>query len=172
MDAFATSPEVWYQTQEVIAAATGAGLTFLLVVLNDWLRTRRKRRAHFAALRAEMDYCRSLAQMYLHDQIPAPLYRLPTVAYTNSLPALLSEGALGGQDVHTLVSFFNEVETLNRGLEQVEGARLISDLAKLDGEFSRNKLKAAKLVSGDVLSPSYYDLAKLVVDSRLRWYRP
>lgn len=176
MDAFATSTEVWYQTKEVIAAAAGAGLAFLLVVLYDWLRTRRKRRAHFSALRAEMDYCQSLAQMYLQDKIIAPLYRLPTVAYTNSLPALLSEGALGEPDVRALVSFFNGVETLNRGLEQAEGARLISDpeeqKVKLKTECSRNQLTAAKLVPANVLSPSYYDLAKLVVDSRLRWYRP
>lgn len=167
--------EAWYQTNEVIAAVTGAAIAFVLVVSYDWLRARRKRRAHFAALEAEMDYCNDLAQTYLRDRIAAPLYRLPTVAYANSLPALLSEAALGKTDTRNLLQFFNEVETLNRGLEQAEGARLIADRiereAKLADEFSRNMLKAQRLVPVDALSPSYYDRAKSVIDSRLRWYR-
>ena len=168
--------EAWYQTKEVIGAVTGAVVAFFLVVSYDWLRARRRRRAHFAALRAEMDYCRGLAEIYLRDRVAAPLYRLPTVAYASSLPALLSEAALSEPDARSLLSFFNEVETLNRGLEQAEGARLITDPterdAKLADEFSRNMLKAQKLVPVDSLSPSYYDRAKSVIESRLRWYRP
>ena len=172
--------EAWYQAKEVIGAitgaVTGAVVAFLLVVAYDLLRARRKRRAHFAALRAEMDYCQSLAQTYLRDRVAAPLYRLPTVAYSNSLPALLSDAALSELESHNLLSFFNEVVTLNRGLEQAEVARLIEDEtereAKLAEEFSRNMLKAQKLVPVDEQSPSYHDLAKAVIDSRLRWCMP
>lgn len=170
------SPETWYQTKEFIAAIAGAGMAFFLVAVYDWLRTRRRRRSHFAALRAEMDYCQDLAQTYLRDRVAAPLYRLPTVAYTNSLPALLSDAALNESDTRSLLIFFNGVETLNRGLAQAEGARLIHDPetrdAKLLDEFSRNKLKAERLVPIDAISPSYYDSAKSVVDSRMRWYWP
>jgi hypothetical protein len=88
---------------------------------------------------------------------------------------LLSEASLSECDARALLSFFNEVETLNRGLEQAEAARLIADArerdTKLAEEFSRNMLKAQKLVPVDALSPSYYDQAKSVIDSRLRWYR-
>lgn len=175
MNSVAVPTESWYQTSDVIAAVTGTVVAFFLVVLYDWFRARRRRRSHFAALRAEMDYCNHLAQTYLRDRIAAPLYRLPIVAYSNSLPALLSEASLNESETHLLLSFFNEVETLNRGLDQAETARLIADPqerdAKLTDEFSRNMLKAQKLVPVDALSPSYYDRAKSVIDSRLRWYR-
>jgi hypothetical protein len=175
MSTVTVNAEAWYQSKEVIAAVTGAAVAFFLVVAYDWLRARRRRRAHFAALRAEMEYCYDLAQAYLRDRVAAPLYRLPTVAYSSSLPALLSEASLSECDARALLSFFNEVETLNRGLEQAEAARLIADArerdTKLAEEFSRNMLKAQKLVPVDALSPSYYDQAKSVIDSRLRWYR-
>lgn len=98
------------------------------------------------------------------------------MAYANSLPALLADGAVDEAETRKLLQFFNEVETLNRGLDQAETARLIADPmeqdAKLTDEFSRNVLKAQRLVPVDALSPSYYDGAKAVVESRLRWYRP
>jgi len=143
------------------------------MVIYNWLLARRRRRAHYSALKAEMEYCQHLAQVYLKDEIAAPLYRLPTVAYTNSLPALLADATLSEFDTRNLLTFFNEVETLNRGLDQAESARLITDLAervaKLSDEFGRNGLKAKHLVSMESLSsPSYYDRAKSVITSRLR----
>jgi hypothetical protein len=171
----AVPPEAWYQTKEVIAAIVGAVIASLLIALYDWLRTRRRRRSHFAALRAEMDFCCNLARTYLRDNLAAPLYRLPTIAYSNSLPALLADAALRESDTRSLLAFFSEVETLNRGLEQVEGARQIADprarAEKVTEEYGRNRLKAQHLVpAADSSSPSYYDLARLVVDDRLRSY--
>jgi hypothetical protein len=175
MSAAPTPPEAWYQTSEVTAAITGAVVAFLLVVSYEWLRTRRRRRAHFAALEAEMDYCNDLAQIYLRDRVAAPLYRLPTVAYKNSLPALLAEASLSDGETRSLLEFFNEVEALNRGLEQAEGARVIPDAAERDAklaeEFSRNMLKAQRLSPASAQSQSYYDCAKSVVASRRHWYR-
>lgn len=170
------NPELWYQSNEVIAAFIGAALAFFLVMTYDWLRARRRRRAHFSALKAEIGYCHDLAKAYLKEGVAAPLYRLPTVAYANSLPALLADAALNHSDTRSLLAFFNEVETLNRGLDQAEDARLIADQAerevKVDDEFNRNRLKAKHLVSIESLSsPSYYDRAKSVIDSRLRWHR-
>ena len=122
-----------------------------------------------------MEFCHDLATAYLRDKVAAPLYRLPTVAYANSLPALLTDGALNEPDTRALLEFFNEVATLNRGLDQAEGARLIEDPsereAKLLDEFGRNKLKAERLVSAESLSPSYYDRAKSVISKRMRWHR-
>lgn len=172
MNPSAVSPEAWYQTKEVIAAIVGAVIASLLIALYDWLRTRRRRRSHFAALRAEMDFCCELARTYLRDNIAAPLYRLPTIAYANSLPALLADAALEESDTRSLIAFFNEVETLNRGLEQVEGARQLADprerSEKVAEEYGRNRVKAQYLVPATSSSASYYDLAKSVVDGRLR----
>ncbi len=171
-----SSAESLWTSREVIAVLLGVTVGFLLSVLNDWRRGRSRRRAHWAALSAEMEYCRGLAETYLRDNIRAPLHRLPSMAYTNSLPALLADAALNETDTHCLLSFFNEVETLNRGLDQAEGARLITDPterdAKLREEFGRNRLRAERLVPLDSRSPSYYDRARSVVESRLRWYRP
>lgn len=175
MSAPAMPTEAWYQTSEVIAALVGAALAFSLVVLYDWLRSRRRRRAHFAALRAEIEHCRALAQSYLTDGVMAPLYRLPTMAYAHSLPALLADGGLDEAHTRDLLAFFNEVETLNRGLDQSENARLITNQtereSKLSDEYSRNRLKAEKLVPIHLQSSSLYDRAISAANSRLRWFR-
>ncbi len=143
------SDSVW-TSREVQAVLFGVALAFFLSLFTEWQRSRARRRCHWAALSAEMEYCRSLADTYLRTNIAAPLYRLPTVAYANSLPALLSEAALSESDTRNLLTFFNEVETLNRGLDQIEGARLITDPTaretKLAEEYGRNKLKAERLV--------------------------
>ena len=170
------NPESWYLSDGVIAAFIGAASAFFLMVIYNGLLARRKRHAHYSALKAEMEYCHDLAKVYLEGKIAAPLYRLPTVAYANSLPALLADAALNATDTRALLAFFNEVETLNRGLDQAEGARLITDPTeretKLTDELNRNALKAKHLVSIEFLSsPSYYDRAKSVINSRLRWYR-
>jgi hypothetical protein len=142
----------------VVGAVLGSGITLLI----EWWKGRTRRKAHWAALAAEMDYCRDRAETYLHDKPAAPLYRLPTVAYAHSLPALLEEAALLDEtDTRKLLSFFNEVETFNRGLDQVDRARLITDPAEqernIQAEYTRNRLKA------ESLAREYYDDAKAVV---------
>jgi hypothetical protein len=168
-------PKSWWLSAEVIAALLGVLAGFLLGLSADWWRGRSRRRAHWAALSAEMDYCRDLAETYLRENVAAPLYRLPTVAYTNSLPALLQSAALNDSDVRNLLAFFNEVETLNRGMDQADRARLIPDTSERDAtlhdEYGRNRLKAERLVPIDSRAPSYYDRAKSVVEFRRRWYR-
>lgn len=157
---------IW-ESKEVIAALVGVALGYLLSLGTEWWRGFFRRRAHWAALSAELEHCRSLAETYLRDGFAAPLYRLPTVAYANSLPALLAEAALNETDTRSLLTFFNEVETLNRGLDQAEGARLLADPmqqeVKLAQEFGRNKLKAVRLVPSN--SGNYYDDARAVIDS-------
>jgi hypothetical protein len=107
-----------------------------------------------------MDYCRDQARTYLRDEVSAPLYRLPTAAYANSLPALLESAALlDDTDTRDLLSFFSEVETFNRGLDQADHARLITNTAKREGnaEYNRNLIKALDVVQ------KYYPPAKAVV---------
>jgi HEPN domain-containing protein len=94
---------------------------------------------------------------------------LPIVAYAHSLSALLTAAAIDEPDTRTLLVFFNEVATLNRGLDQVDRARLITDPVErdrnIDAEYRRNRLKA------EPLAGEYYDRARAVVDSRLHWYK-
>jgi hypothetical protein len=142
----------------VVGAVLGSGIT----LLTEWWKGRTRRQAHWAALGAEMDYCRDRAETYLGDKPAAPLYRLPTVASAHSLPALLEAAALLDEtDTRKLLSFFNEVETFNRGLDQVDRARLITDSAEqernIQAEYTRNRLKA------ESLAREYYDDAKAVV---------
>jgi hypothetical protein len=167
--------EPWYQTKEFIAAVSGPALAFALIVLYDYLRSRRRRRAHFAALRAELDYCHELAQTYQRDNVASPLYRLPTVAYANALPALLADAALGEEELKRLLTFFNEVETLNRGLDQADSALSILDAQAsnnlLAGVVARNRLKAERLAPLSSSTPSYCERARTVLDARLCWFR-
>ena len=107
--------EAWYQTKEFLAAVGGATLAFALVVLYDYLRSRRRRRAHFAALRAELNLCHELAQTYQRDNVAAPLYRLPAVAYAHSLPALLAEASLSENELNRLLTFFNGSSRISVG---------------------------------------------------------
>ncbi len=168
--------EMWFQTKEFIAAVAGAALAFFLVMIYDYFRTRRRRRSHFAALKAELDFCRELAHAYQRDNVAAPLYRLPTMAYAHSLPALLSEAALSKGEVMHILTFFNEVETLNRGLDQADSALLLPDeQARNDllvGVVARNRMKAERLSPLPPTAPGYYERADAVLSSRLKWYQP
>jgi len=65
---------------KITATLLGVAIGFFLNIVNDWRKNRANCRAHFSALRAEIDYCNDLAKTYLDDNIKAPLYRLPTVA--------------------------------------------------------------------------------------------
>jgi hypothetical protein len=113
----------------------------------EWLRRRQRRRAHRAALRAEIDYCQWRAETYQADDVAAPSYRLPTVTYTSSLPALLSDGVVSEPGVRALVAFFSEVETVNRGLDLVQTARERGDQQAIRAEYDRNLLKIRSLLA-------------------------
>jgi hypothetical protein len=149
-------------TAALVGAVVGVVVSFSLTFFTEWWKGRARRRAHWAALGAEMNYGRDLATTYLSDKPAAPLYRLPIVAYAHSLPALLTAAAIDEPDTRTLLVFFNEVETLNRGLDQVDRARLITDrferFETINDEYKRNRLKAENLVS------KYYGDAKAVVE--------
>ena len=90
----------------------------------------------------------------------APLYSLPTLSYLHSFPVLLADGAPSGAEARAVTQFFNEVETLNRGLDQANEAR--NDDARLREEFARNRLKAERLVG----SVSYYTRLRTLLDLR------
>jgi hypothetical protein len=89
-----------------------------------------------------------MAQTAQTGEYAAPLYRLPTVIYTVAFPALLADRAFNGKKPRALLEYFNQVETLNRGLDQAQEAR---GTEALKGEVHRNCLKASRLVPGQEL---------------------
>ena len=150
----------------IAASLSGVALGFVLANVRDWWSRRRRRKAHWSALGAELEFCRHHAEVYSRDYIAAPLYRLPTVAYRHSLPALLAEGAVNEGDLDPLMVYFNEVETLNRGLDLAQSARDKDD-ETLQAEVKRNRLKAERLRSSSDAGTNYYAEARAAVDRNL-----
>lgn len=150
---------------EVIAAFIGAVVGFVPGFLagefKDWWWRSRRRKAYWCALNAEIELCREMAQVFLAGRVMAPLYRLPTLSYLHSFPALLADGALSNLEAGAVTRFYSEVETLNRGLDQAHAVR--NEASLLAEEFERNQIKANKLVP----SSSLYTNVRSVVVSRI-----
>ena len=130
-------PEFW-------EALVGVVLGFFLAQgWEGWQRHRRSK-GHWAALRAEIHFCREAAETYERPPlVKAPLYRLPTTTYAHSFPVLLADAAVVETQASSLIRFFSEVETFNRGLDLADAAR--DEPEKLDAEFGRNLLKFANI---------------------------
>jgi hypothetical protein len=107
---------------ELVIGAIGVLFGFILSLAHEWWQRRRKQSAAWAAIAAECDYCRQLAERYIQSELLAPLYRLPTTAHSNALPVLLGDGALDRKEVAALIQFVAEVEELNRGLDRCASA--------------------------------------------------
>jgi hypothetical protein len=82
------------------------------------------------------------------------------------MPALLADGVLSKTEVRALTEFFAQVQTLNRGLDQAQAMRESGEEQMLQDEFTRNRLKAERLVPLDARPASYYDRAIAVIAMR------
>lgn len=129
-----------------------------------WLQKRKRHLSYWSAMSAEIDLCRGLADAYLNDQVSAPLYRLPTIAYEAGFPALLGDGAVAKDEATTMLRFYSQVAQLNRGLDQIHEATVRQ--APLDPEVRRLRLKAEKLLDKCQQDPGgpYYRAAREVID--------
>lgn len=146
-------------------ALVGVIVGFGLVKGSDLLGRSRRKKVHKAAIAAEIEICREFANEFLgrEPHVQAPSYRLPLITYTSSLPHLLADRALDRNKTDALIRFFNQVETLNRGLDQANVALGIADShersRRLDQEDERNIMKAERLVeelyqpAPDVVAP-------------------
>lgn len=161
------TPDPWWHSPELWAALLGVVLGFILGEAKDWRLRRRRRRAHWAALRAEIEFCGQTATTYLQDPVQAPLYRLSTAAYSQSFPALLADGVIAETEARRMIKFFSEVHTLNRGLDLAQAARERNDEPALQAERERNLLKARRLAPHDTYPQSLYQAARAVVDAHL-----
>lgn len=154
----AADPSSFCGAERLFYGAIGTVIGFTLnEVRSLWLK-RRKHLAYWAALNAEIEYARGRAQMYIDDKIIAPLYRLPTKAFDKCFGELLADGALTEAEATSLMAFFAEVETFNRGLDRAAAA---TNASELDREYGRNLLKVKQLVSTGAL----YTAAKSSVNA-------
>lgn len=145
---------------------------FLLALLPSWFSRKRRLKTHWCALRAEMMLCKEKAEMLLNDNVMSPLYRLPVIAYQVSYPVLLADGAVAEAEVLTLGRFFEQVQDINRGIDNAAQAKMSNDSQNLRTEYDRNLLKAERLVAERNGETSLFVLAKNIVDEKisLKWW--
>lgn len=143
-------------------------LGFLLGLIPGWWAKRSRLKVHFAALRAEIQLCRDLAETYLKDEVMAPLYRLPIKAYGASLPVLLADAALDEPGVRDLLRFYGQVEDLNRGLDNASQLAMQNNTGPLKAEYKRNCLKSQELVAHADGKANLYSAALACIERGLK----
>jgi hypothetical protein len=143
----------------IAGTVVGIVLGFFLGVLKDQYSRKQRQRAHIEAILSELSFCAGQAADFLRDGSGTG-----TVTYQNSFPPLLADGVMPGEEITTIIRYFNEVETLNRGLDQAEGRRSNNQLIDLMDEHNRNLLKAGRLVVG----AEYYEPALQALSRHVR----
>ena len=150
----------------LLGAVIGVLLGFGLNELRERCRRDRERRGHFEALAAELQICATMALGYLKGGVMAPAYRMPTVAYSRSLPALLADGVLEFSETEALIRFYVGAQSFNFALDQAQQLLMQKPderpEKRLDLEVGRAQLKARKLAK-DSEKPNHYDGAIAVV---------
>jgi hypothetical protein len=148
------------------------------VVVGAWIGywkeswQRRKRQvSYWAAISAEVDLCAGLARAYVRDNVMAPLYRLPTLAYDKGFPALLGDGAVSEEETHSILRFYAQVVQINRGLEYAHAAAAPSaPEGMLEREVSRLYAKAHALIDPNCDDPGgpYYQRVRAALDKNIK----
>jgi hypothetical protein len=149
---------------EIAATVIGVILGFALSEIKRFFDHRNRAATNFKAIKAEIEFCSQMAQVFINDRVAAPLYRLPTNAYQASLPQLLSESSINEHELRAIQRFYMQVESLNRGLDQAEAAR--DNDERLNQEFSRNYSKAEKLLPTGQTADSYFTEAYNLLQER------
>jgi len=155
------------------SALIGVGLGLWSTHWREKRQRRRSHRSYWSALSAEIDLCEELAKAYVRDEVAAPLYRLPTLAYDNGFPKLLGDGAvLKQKDAGDLLRFYAQVIQINRALEYAHTIATNPDAPEgaLAQEVNRLRLKAKNLYDPDCKDPGgpYYSQARAVFDGYLK----
>lgn len=131
----------------VSSVVLGALLGYGFTILREHQERRRRCRANAAGLTAEIKMCGEHAAGFLHDNVMAPSYRLPIIFFKRALPSLIVDGALPPDGVAAILHFYNQVETLNRGLDFAHEARIANDEERLKQEDSRNRQHKAPMIA-------------------------
>jgi hypothetical protein len=140
---------------------------FLLAHIPGVFDRKRKLKTHWHALRAEMILSKEKVETLLSARIPAPLYRLPVVAYSTSFPILLAEGAVTEDEVMKIGRCFGQMQDINRGLDYASEMYKLGNNEKLEKEHERNCLKAKALLFGEDGEENLFEPAKKIVDSKI-----
>lgn len=139
--------KAWYDSaiiSGIISVAVGVVLAYVV----EWVRSNKRRDAHWSALATEVRLCRKTAQDYVSGDVQAPLYRMPLIAFTNSFGDLVANGALDGSEFRDLSRFYSWVEDINRGLDLATAARYEGPGGTfLRDERKRLVLKAKALIN-------------------------
>nr|WP_086940645.1 hypothetical protein [Thaumasiovibrio occultus] len=138
-------------------------LGFVLAFIPKWLDRKRKIKAHWQAITAEVSRIEAKTDMFLNDGIQSPLYRLPVKCYETSFSMLLTEGVVTQSEVHALENFYDLVQDINRGLDQVSVACAGDNEHGIAVESNRNFGKVRELVSGE---KALINNVKLIVEAK------
>ena len=153
----------------LIGVVVGAGLGYAVAELRDYSTRKRQRQGHLEALGVELQMCGEIARGYLSGKVMAPAYRMPTIAYERSLPALLAEAVLTVQEMHALMRYYVNAAAFNFALDQTQQVLMIPKEERaerrLDREASRARLKAEKLSNHG--ASNHYKTAIEVIRSHL-----
>lgn len=161
----------------VVGTAVGALLTHLLAKARDDDTRLRSTKGHLQALAVGVLTSGELAKWYLEEGYAAPAYRVPLLAFEHSMPALLSTGRLEGADAAALLRFFTTAQSFNLCLDLTQDAAIAAgnpgahplNVATLDKQAARARLKAQQMRPGPADAPSEYDGALTAVKNNLPW---
>ena len=147
---------------------------FVLAFVPNWLDRKRKLRAHWHAINAELSLIEEKADAYIDHGIMAPLYRLPHKTYDSSFQMLLTEGAITGEEVISIERFYDLVKDINRGLDQIQEYLVQDNKEGINREYSRNKLKVLELNVGtseaEALKHAVINIVKIKCNLKLVQY--
>jgi len=107
---------------EAIIGLVGVALGFALAEGSAFLNRCRTHNALWQSLGVEVEFIKGRVDRFVEDRVQSPLYRLPQECFRTALPRLLEVGSLNSADTNALMTFYSEVDTFNRGLEQAAAA--------------------------------------------------
>jgi hypothetical protein len=102
----------------VVEVAIGVVLGFVSAVGHDALKSWQRARRLWKVVLAAALLCEKRANNYINRTVPAPLYRLPTMAFREALPFLMSDAGLTDEEYTALVEFFEWADDINQRREQ------------------------------------------------------
>jgi len=151
------------QMLTIVGTLLGTWAGYRLRASDERKDKRRRIRATWGAISAEVEACKRMATEYLRPtgnghRVAAPQWRLPNVMLTSSLRALLADGDPSEPEVDALLKYHTEVETLNRGLDLAQEAG--TSLLDLSSRMWVNDLKAQRLAEGG----EYYAALRPLID--------
>jgi len=133
----------------LLSSVAASLVTFVLIWLKEWLTRRKKHDAFWHAINAELMSASELVGTFINDNVAAPLYRLPRSVFDTCYLQLLADGAISPDEIKALTAYFNEIETLNRGLDLA--ASTSDDGERNKQHHHRNRVKAGRLKSSGEL---------------------